>query len=52
MSEEAKNYIAAVIHTMDKITVSGEDNLDMMLGCIRTLRKVLAEEENNGKSDS
>ena len=30
MSEEAKNYIAAVIHTMDKITVSGEDNLDMM----------------------
>ena len=50
MSEEAKNYIAAVIRTLGKVTVNGEENLDMMLGCIRVLRKVLEGEDNGNIS--
>lgn len=42
------NLIDAVINTLCKIEVRGEDNLDMMLGCIRALKKILEGENNDG----
>ena len=49
MKQETKATLEAVIHTLDCVTVSGEKNLDMMLGCIRVLRKLLTEgAEDNG----
>lgn len=35
-----------VIYTLNKIPVSGEQNLDMMLGCIRVLEKLANEESD------
>lgn len=49
MNEEVKKIIAAVLNTLGKIEVRGEDNLDMMLGCIRALKSIKAEGgENDG----
>lgn len=40
MNEEAKKIIVAVLNTLDKIEIRGENNLDMMLGCIRALKSI------------
>lgn len=49
MSEKNKQILAAVLNTLDKIEVRGEDNLDMMLGCIRALKSIKTEGgENDG----
>ena len=46
-----KDKIIAVLNTLNTIDVHGEQNLDKLLGCIQTLRSILAseeQEENNG----
>ena len=50
MSNEHKQAIAAVLRTLDQITVSGKDNLDMLLACMMTLESLMNEQdgENNG----
>ena len=35
--------LAAVKETLERVTVSGKDNLDRMLGCIRAVEKVRLE---------
>ncbi len=45
MNESAKRAIHAVLQTLDQITVSGRDNLDMMLASMMTLEKLLNEEQ-------
>lgn len=45
MKSTVKDKIGAVIQTLDKVTVKGKDNLDMLLGCILTLEAAVAEEE-------
>ena len=42
--------IIAVLNTLNTISVSGEQNLDKLLGCIQTLKAVLSEpqEVDNG----
>jgi hypothetical protein len=47
MNESVKNSIYAVINTLDQIEVKGEDNLDMLLACIRTLKSVAKECDEN-----
>jgi hypothetical protein len=48
MSEKNKQILAAVVNTLNRIEVHGHDNLDMMLGCIRTIRKMLEGVEDDG----
>ena len=43
--------IQAVINTLNIIPVSGEVNLDRMLGCIQTLRVVKTEMEKGANTD-
>lgn len=45
MNESVKRAIHAVLQTLDQITVSGRDNLDMMLASMMTLEKLLNEEQ-------
>ena len=45
MNESDKRTIHAVLQTLDQITVSGRDNLDMMLASMMTLEKLLNEEQ-------
>ena len=45
MNESTKRAIHAVLQTLDQITVSGRDNLDMMLASMMTLEKLLNEEQ-------
>ena len=49
MNESAKSAIRAVLNTLDQLTVSGRDNLDMLLASMMTLEKLLKEEERNGR---
>lgn len=42
--KDSKQIIEGVIRTLDQITVSGRNNLDMLLGCILALEGVLKEE--------
>lgn len=51
MNESVKRAIHAVLMTLDQITVSGRDNLDMMLASMMTLEKLLndgQEEQTDG----
>lgn len=41
MNESTKQTIEKVIRTLDQITVSGRNNMDMLLGCILTLDKLV-----------
>ena len=41
MNESAKSTIEKVIRTLDQITVNGRNNMDMLLGCILTLEKLV-----------
>ena len=52
MNESSKTMLRAVLSTLNQITVNGRNNIDMLLGCILTLEKVLeSKEEDNGDSD-
>ena len=44
MNESTKTMLRVVLSTLNQITVSGKSNLDMLLGSIMTLEKVLEEE--------
>ena len=49
MNDSTKQAILAVIRTLNQISVSGKDNLDMLLASIMTLEAAVAEGgENNG----
>jgi hypothetical protein len=54
MNESAKKTIQAVLRTLDAVTVSGRQNMDMLLGCILTLEKLAndSEEANDRTEDS
>lgn len=41
MTEKQKEILGAVIRTLDSIPVSGAQNLDKLLGCIRALLGLL-----------
>lgn len=41
MNESAKNTVELVIHTLNSISVTGKNNLDMLLGSILALEKLL-----------
>lgn len=41
MSESAKTTVELVIHTLNSISVRGKDNIDMLLGSIIALEKLL-----------
>ena len=43
--------IAAVISELNKISVSGEANLDILLGCIRFLKSKLHSKAEEGDQD-
>ena len=48
------NTISAIIRTLNTITVSGEDNLDKLLACIRALKQIgeqIGKEEQHGEND-
>lgn len=44
MSSDSKAKIEKVIRTLDRVTVNGKDNMDMLLGCILTLERILVDE--------
>ena len=48
MKEETKKMIELVIRTLNSITVNGRDNMDMLLGSIITLERLItvSEEES------
>lgn len=52
MKDSTRKSIEAVIKTLDSVAVSGKNNLDMQLGCILTLEKVLREEDSDAVLDS
>ena len=54
MKQENKAKINAIIHTLNAISVSGKNNLDMLLGCIIALEGILTNEEDqsDGNTDS
>lgn len=45
MKEETKQLIEAVIRTLNRISVNGSHNLDMLLASIQALEKILNESE-------
>jgi hypothetical protein len=55
MNESTKQTIEKVIRTLDMVAVSGRNNMDMLLGSILTLEKLVKDaateekvEETNG----
>lgn len=51
MSEKNKQILAAVVNTLNRIEVHGHDNLDMMLGCIRTLKNIIESIDKEGEAN-
>lgn len=45
MNESVKRAIHAVLQTLDQITVSGRDNLNMLLASMMTLERLLNDEQ-------
>ena len=45
MKESSRKTIEAVLKTLDSVTVHGKNNMDMVLGCILALEKILREED-------
>lgn len=46
-----KEKLDLVLRTLDKISVTGRNNIDMMLGCMMILEQIIKEEqeaENDG----
>ena len=52
MTEEQKATLKAVIRTLDTVTVSGAENMDRLLGCMRALHGVLNSDGNSNKGAS
>ena len=46
-----KQKLMLVINTLNKIPVSGKDNLDMLLGCILALEEMAQEQEGEVKDN-
>lgn len=46
MSEANKKQLDLVLKTLDRIELHGKDNLDMMLGVMLTLEKVIKEDDH------
>lgn len=46
MTDNDKAVIAAVINTLDSLTVTGSDNMSKVLGCINALQKLLEGTQN------
>lgn len=44
-----KHTMAALLATLNSITVQGEDNLNKLLACIQTVKKALAAADNAQK---
>ena len=44
-----KHTMAALLATLNGITVQGEENLNKLLACIQTVKKVLAAADNAQK---
>ena len=51
MREETKQLIEAVIRTLNRISVNGSHNLDMLLASIQALEKILNESEEGEAKD-
>lgn len=54
---EMADKIQAVINTLDIVTVSGFDNMDRIVGCMKVLADIreqlrAAEEVHNGNADA
>lgn len=47
MSESDKSMLSLVINTLNSISVKGKDNLDMLLGSILALEKLLNGEKED-----
>jgi hypothetical protein len=52
-----QQIIKSLIITLNKISVNGEENMDMLLGCIQTLKNLLetikkAQESEVAKNDA
>lgn len=47
MNESVKAKIELVLKTLDSISVTGRNNIDMLLGCMLTLEAVLKEQEDD-----
>ena len=45
MSEEVKNTLRVMYDTLGDIEVHGRKNMDMLLGCMIALEKILKSEE-------
>lgn len=43
---ESKKDIELVYKTLNKIEVRGKENLDMLLGCMLTLEKLIKEDDH------
>ena len=43
---KSKNDIELVLKTLNRLEVRGKDNLDMLLGCILTLEKLIKEDDH------
>lgn len=52
MNESAKKTIEAVLRTLDAVTVSGRKNMDMLLGCILTLEKLVNDSEEASEKEA
>lgn len=52
MNQENKDILALVVNTLNQIEVKGEDNFDMMLGCIRTLKQVIKGDDTSGGTNT
>ena len=49
-----RDTLNAIIRTLNGISVSGEDNLDKLLACIRALRQIqeqIGKEDKHGEND-
>lgn len=43
MNESAKKTVELVIHTLNSVSVTGKNNLDLLLGSILALEKLLSD---------
>lgn len=44
-----KDRLKLVLQTLDRISVTGRDNIDMMLGVMLTIEKIIKEDEEAEK---
>ena len=45
MNDSQISTLKAVLQTLDKISVRGSENMDMLLGCMQTINRMIAEAE-------